>query len=63
VMELGDALASDYLARATLYQRLDCPQAERYDLEHALLLTDDPIQRLRLTERLSHLPSGKKSVH
>lgn len=63
VMELGETLASDYLARATLYQKLDCPQAERYDLERALLLTDDPIQRLRLTERLSHLPSGKKSVH
>lgn len=63
VMELGAPLASDYLARATLYQHLDCPQAERYDLEHALLLTDDPIQRLRLTERLGHLPSGKKSVH
>lgn len=63
VMELGAPLASDYLARATLYQHLDCPQAERHDLEHALLLTDDPIQRLRLTERLGHLPSGKRSVH
>lgn len=63
VMELGAPLASDYLARATLYQHLDCPQAERFDLEHALLLTDDPIQRLRLTERLGQLPSGKRSVH
>ncbi len=63
VLLLGPALASDYLARATLYQHLECPQAERFDLEHALLLTDDPIQRLRLTERLSHLPAGKKSVH
>ena len=26
------------------------------NLEHALLLSDDPIQRLRLTERLGHLP-------
>lgn len=56
VLELGNANASDYLARASLYQRLDCPNAERFDLEHALLLSDDPIQRLRLTERLSHLP-------
>jgi regulator of sirC expression with transglutaminase-like and TPR domain len=56
VLELGNASASDYLARASLYQRLDCPNAERFDLEHALLLCDDPIQRIRLTERLGHLP-------
>ncbi|POA17470.1 hypothetical protein C1886_21715 [Pseudomonas sp. FW300-N1A1] len=56
VLELGNASASDYLARASLYQRLDCPNAERYDLEHALLLCEDPIQRIRLTERLGHLP-------
>lgn len=63
VLLLGSASASDYLARATLYQRLDCPQAERFDLEHALMLTDDPIQRLRLTERLGHLPPPTPSVH
>lgn len=56
VLELGNASASDYLARASLYQRLECPSAERFDLEHALLLSDDPIQRIRLTERLGHLP-------
>ncbi|MHC8324980.1 SirB1 family protein [Pseudomonas sp. LB1P83] len=56
VLELGNANAADYLARASLYQRLDCPNAERFDLEHALLLSDDPIQRIRLTERLGHLP-------
>ncbi|AJO76671.1 MULTISPECIES: SirB1 family protein [Pseudomonas] len=56
VLELGDGSAADYLARASLYQRLDCPNAERFDLEHALLLSEDPIQRLRLTERLGHLP-------
>ena len=54
VLELGNANAADYLARASLYQRLDCPNAERFDLEHALLLSEDPIQRLRLTERLGH---------
>jgi len=63
VLLLGSASASDYLARATLYQRLDCPQAERFELEHALMLTDDPIQRLRLTERLGHLPPPTPSVH
>lgn len=56
VLELGNGTAADYMARASLYQRLDCPNAERFDLEHALLLSDDPIQRLRLTERLGHLP-------
>ncbi len=56
VLELGNGSAADYLARASLYQRLDCPNAERFDLEHALMLSDDPIQRIRLTERLGHLP-------
>lgn len=56
VLELGNGTAADYLARASLYQRLECPNAERFDLERALLLSDDPIQRIRLTERLGHLP-------
>ncbi|QHF27018.1 SirB1 family protein [Pseudomonas sp. R32] len=63
VLQLGPGTAADYMARATLYQHLECPQAERFDLEHALLLSDDPIQRLRLTERLSHLPPASPSVH
>ena len=62
VMELGPATTSDYLARASLYQILECPQAERYDLEHALMLSDDPIQRFRLTERLGHLPHSR-AIH
>jgi regulator of sirC expression with transglutaminase-like and TPR domain len=62
VMELGPATTSDYLARATLYRTLECPQAERFDLEHALMLSDDPIQRLRLTERLGQLPHNK-AIH
>jgi regulator of sirC expression with transglutaminase-like and TPR domain len=62
VMELGPATTSDYLARASLYQTLECPQAERFDLEHALMLSDDPIQRLRLTDRLGRLPHGK-AIH
>ncbi|HKS13211.1 MAG TPA: tetratricopeptide repeat protein [Pseudomonas sp.] len=63
VMQLGPAVVSDYMARATLYQHLDCPQAERFDLEHALLLTEDPIQRLRLSERLGQLPAPTRSIH
>jgi regulator of sirC expression with transglutaminase-like and TPR domain len=62
VLELGAANTSDYLARASLYQTLECPQAERFDLEHALLLSDDPVQRLRLAQRLQTLPSGR-AIH
>lgn len=63
VMQLGPVQVNDYLARATLYQHLDCPQAERYDLEHALLLSEDPVQRIKLGERLGQLPTGKRSIH
>ncbi|MCD5974372.1 SirB1 family protein [Pseudomonas quasicaspiana] len=62
VMELGPATTADYLARASLYRTLECPQAERYDLEHALMLSDDAVQRLRLTERLGQLPHGR-AIH
>ncbi|WP_062386767.1 SirB1 family protein [Pseudomonas abietaniphila] len=62
VMELGPGNTSDYLARASLYQALECPQAERFDLEHALMLSDDPVQRIRLTQRLVQLPSGQ-AIH
>ncbi|WPP00720.1 tetratricopeptide repeat protein [Pseudomonas sp. HR96] len=63
VLAIPPATAGDFLARAGLYQRLDCPQAERFDLEHALLLSDDPLQRLRLTARLSQLPTTPTSIH
>lgn len=63
VVELGPGVAADYLARAALYRQLDCPQAERFDLEHALLLTEDPVQRLRLTDRLQHLPGAARQLH
>lgn len=62
VLELGPGNPSDHLARASLYQALECPQAERFDLEHALLLSDDPVQRLRLAQRLQSLPSGR-AIH
>jgi len=63
VLALGPGTAADYLARASLYRRLDCPQAERFDIEHALLLTDDPLQRLQLTERLQQWPSTLPLLH
>ncbi|BAN50472.1 SirB1 family protein [Metapseudomonas resinovorans] len=55
VLVLGTPGMHDHLARADIYQRLDCPQAERYDLERALLLCDDPAQHLHLAQRLRRL--------
>lgn len=52
VLQLGVPTVADHLARADLYQRLECPPGERFDLQHALLLSEDPRERLRLTERL-----------
>ena len=63
VMVLGGDQAADYLARADLYHRLNCPTAERYDVERALLLTDDPVQSLALSERLGRLPADKPALH
>ncbi|WP_207877922.1 SirB1 family protein [Pseudomonas sp. 32_A] len=63
VMQLGPVQVSDYVTRASLYQHLDCPQAERFDLEHALLLTEDPVQRLKLSERIGKLPATNRSIH
>lgn len=55
VLLLGAPSMADHLARAELYQRLDCPSGERFDLQRALLLCDDPAQRLLLGERLRQL--------
>ena len=44
VLLLGTPTLQDHLARAEIYQRLDCPQGERFDLQCALLLSDDPAQ-------------------
>ena len=52
---LGPPTMHDHLARADIYQRLDCPQAERFDLERALLLCDNPAQHLQLAQRLRRL--------
>lgn len=67
VMELATPTVSDYLARADIYQQLDCPQAERFDLERALLLSEEPLQYLQLSQRLKKLrgeaPEGGKVLH
>jgi len=55
VLLLGTPTLHDHLARAEIYERLDCPQGARFDLEHALLLCDDATQRLQLSQRLSLL--------
>jgi regulator of sirC expression with transglutaminase-like and TPR domain len=52
VLQLGAPNLHDHLARAELYQLLECPQGERFDLQHAILLCDDPVQRLHLGQRL-----------
>lgn len=63
VLELGEPNVADHLARADLYRRLDCPQAERYDLERALLLSEDPAEQLRLRQRIGNIPVPKKALH
>ncbi len=55
LLQLGPATLVDHLARADVYRQLDCPQGERYDLEHALLLCDEDGLRLKLSERLRNL--------
>lgn len=55
VIELGSPTLNDHLARADLYRLLDCPHGERFDLERALLLSEDPTQYLALTQRLRTL--------
>jgi regulator of sirC expression with transglutaminase-like and TPR domain len=55
VLLLGQPSLIDHLARADIYRQLECPQGERYDVEHALLLCDDTAQRLLLSERLRQL--------
>lgn len=62
VLQLGPPSVADHLARADIYQDLDCLSAERFDLERALLLSDDPAQRHLLGQRL--LSRGKApAVH
>lgn len=52
VLQLGTPNVLDHLARADLYHLIDCPQGERYDLERALLLSEDEAQRLVVSQRL-----------
>ena len=55
VLQLGSPNLADHLARADVYQQLDCPQGERYDLERALLFCEEEGLRLQLSQRLRNL--------
>jgi regulator of sirC expression with transglutaminase-like and TPR domain len=55
VLLLGTPNLQDHLARAEIYQQLECPQGERFDLQRALLLSEDPTQHLQLSQRLRSL--------
>ena len=55
VLQLGPPNLADHLARADVYQQLDCPQGERYDLERALLFCEEEGLRLQLSQRLRNL--------
>ncbi|PTS85614.1 hypothetical protein DBR00_07555 [Pseudomonas sp. HMWF032] len=61
-LQLGSPCLADHLARADIYQILDCPQGERFDLQRALLLCDDLAQRLHLSQRLRQL-SASPALH
>ena len=58
VLQLGPPQAEDHLARAEIYDYLDCPQGARFDLQQALLLSNDALQSLHLSQRLRQLQQG-----
>ncbi len=63
VIELGAVGVIDHLARADLYRQLDCPQAERYDLQHALLISEDDAEREQVRRRLEQLGAPSATLH
>ena len=62
VLLLGPPTLPDHLARADIYEMLDCPEGARYDLQHALLLCDDPSERWQLNMRLRQIKTAS-AVH
>ncbi|WXL24894.1 transglutaminase family protein [Ectopseudomonas mendocina] len=58
VLLLGQPSLNDYLARADIYRILECPHAEKFDVQNALLLCENASQRLELTQRLQSLKSA-----
>lgn len=62
VLQLAAPNVNDHLARAELYRHLDCSHAERFDVQRALLLCEDPAQRLKLGDRLRQ-SSAQPALH
>lgn len=63
ILEMSQPTVDDHLARAWLYQQLDCLEATRHDLERALLITNDAAQRIALTQQLRNLPDTRDVIH
>lgn len=61
ILLLAPPNSADHLLRAAIYRELDCPQAERFDLERALLLCEDERERVRLVHRLDETSRIKRS--
>lgn len=61
ILLLAPPNSADHQLRAAIYRELDCPQAERFDLERALLLCEDERERLHLTQRLDQLARQEHS--
>lgn len=55
ILLLAPPTSADHLLRAAIYHELDCPQAERFDLERALLLCEDERERMQLAQRIDAL--------
>lgn len=62
VLQLAPPNVNDHLARADLYGHLECSHAERFDVQRALLLCEDPALRLKLGERLRQ-SSAQPALH
>lgn len=61
---LAPPSSADHLLRAAIYHELDCLQAERFDLERALLLCEDERERMQLAQRIDQLGRrGRTPVH
>ncbi|MEO4046006.1 transglutaminase family protein [Pseudomonas sp. CAU 1711] len=62
ILLLGPPNSADHLLRAAIYRELDCPQAERFDLQRALLLCEDAGERMQLAQRIDALSRRGSNV-
>lgn len=64
IFALHEGNSDDHLVRADIYHQLQCPQAERHDLQFALLLSEDPVEQWHLTQRLKNIqPDSYQTLH